>query len=93
MYNSPPSCRNTSLISAIPFAAKSLTSCVIFIEQNFGPHVEQKWAVGAFGREGLVVILLGGFGAEAQVELLAPALGQAGHVPSEPGAQGGFPAR
>jgi hypothetical protein len=25
--------------------ANSLTSCVIFIEQNFGPHIEQKWAV------------------------------------------------
>ncbi len=60
-YTFPPFSRNTWLISAIPasalsaarnvstpafcFAAKSLTSCVIFIEQNFGPHIEQKWAV------------------------------------------------
>ena len=34
VFRSPASC----------FAAKSRTSCVIFIEQNFGPHIEQKWA-------------------------------------------------
>jgi len=28
-------------------AANSLTSCVIFIEQNLGPHMEQKCAVFA----------------------------------------------
>src|SRR5919112_664097 len=30
---------------AFCFAAKSRTSWVIFIEQNLGPHIEQKWAV------------------------------------------------
>src|SRR3712207_4772814 len=33
------------LSPAFCFAAKSLTSWVIFIEQNLGPHIEQKWAV------------------------------------------------
>jgi hypothetical protein len=63
-----------SLISAIPlrassaakkvsalafcFAAKSLTSWVIFMLQNFGPHIEQKCAAFAVSRQGLVVILL-----------------------------------
>src|ERR1051326_8651579 len=28
----------------MPFAAMSRMSCVIFIEQNFGPHIEQKCA-------------------------------------------------
>lgn len=56
-----PVLRNFSLISAMPLsassaarnvsalafclAAKSRTSCVIFIEQNLGPHMEQKCAV------------------------------------------------
>src|SRR5687767_15246791 len=31
--------------SAFCFAANSLTSWVIFIEQNLGPHIEQKCAV------------------------------------------------
>jgi hypothetical protein len=47
---------------------------VIFIEQNFGPHIEQKCAdFCAFGGERLVVILLGRVGIERQVELVAPA--------------------
>ena len=39
--------------SATPFfAAYSRTSCVIFIEQNFGPHIEQKCAtlLESFGK-------------------------------------------
>jgi hypothetical protein len=36
-------------VSALAFclAAKSLTSWVIFIEQNLGRHIEKKWAVFA----------------------------------------------
>ena len=34
--------------------------------------------LGAFGGEGLVVILLGGVGVEAEVELVAPAEFEAG---------------
>jgi hypothetical protein len=30
---------------AFCFAAKTLTSCVTFMEQNSGPHIEQKCAV------------------------------------------------
>ncbi len=40
----PSAARNVSA-PAFCFAAKSRTSCVIFIEQNFGPHIEQKCAV------------------------------------------------
>jgi hypothetical protein len=32
-------------MGAFCLAAKSRTSWVIFIEQNFGPHIEQNWAV------------------------------------------------
>src|SRR4051812_49894240 len=39
----------SSALAAAAFSscirAKSLTSCVIFIEQNLGPHMLQKWAV------------------------------------------------
>jgi hypothetical protein len=54
-------------VSALAFclAAKFLTSCVIFIEQNLGPHIEQKWAVLA-PSAGTSVILLGGVGVQGQ---------------------------
>ena len=42
-YNSPPPARNSADFCSIS-AAYSRTSWVIFIEQNFGPHIEQKWA-------------------------------------------------
>ena len=37
---------------SLSLAAYSRTSAVIFIEQNFGPHMEQKWATlwASFGR-------------------------------------------
>jgi hypothetical protein len=54
--------------------ANSRTSWLIFIEQNFGPHMLQKCAVFcAFGWQRLVVILLRCVGVERQVELVAPA--------------------
>src|SRR4029450_10167271 len=33
-----------TLAGSFSVAAYSRPSCVIFIEQNFGPHIEQKWA-------------------------------------------------
>lgn len=39
-----PTAKKVSAL-ALCFAAKSLTLWVIFIEQNFGPHIEQKCAV------------------------------------------------
>jgi hypothetical protein len=52
---------------------------VIFIEQNFGPHMEQKWAtLCAFFRQGLVVEIARGVGVERQVELVFPAELEAG---------------
>ena len=48
-YRSPPLARNSSAFSAMPCCAYSRTSCVIFIEQNLGPHMLQKWAVLAAG--------------------------------------------
>src|SRR5512139_4090437 len=44
LYISAPDFLNSSDFSLMPFSAKSLTSCEIFIEQNCGPHMEQKWA-------------------------------------------------
>jgi hypothetical protein len=48
MYTFPPRAANSSDLSRIPIAR---SSWLIFIEQNFGPHIEQKWAVlaGAAG--------------------------------------------
>src|SRR5690625_4593612 len=56
-YNSPPFARNSSALSCIPASAatcsaaalsliraNSRTSCEIFMEQNCGPHMEQKCA-------------------------------------------------
>jgi hypothetical protein len=43
---------------------------VIFIEQNFGPHIEQKWAVLAPSGGEQIEILLGGVGVQQQVELV-----------------------
>jgi hypothetical protein len=44
-------------------AAKSRTSCVTFIEQNFGvARRAEMRGLGAFCEQGLVVILLGGVG-------------------------------
>ncbi len=49
-------------------------SCVIFMEQNLGPHIEQKCAnlVGVL-RQGLVVEAPGGVRIETQIELVLPA--------------------
>ena len=57
-YTTPPPARNFALISAIPASAAAKLppasfwawasrrmSWLIFIEQNLGPHMEQKWAV------------------------------------------------
>src|ERR1700686_2267837 len=48
-YISPPLSTNSRDFSAMPDWAPSpyfaRISSVIFIEQNFGPHMEQKWAV------------------------------------------------
>src|ERR1041384_5465592 len=55
VYISAPACLNSLAFSCIPVsmatssatcfcAAYSLTSCVIFIEQKCGPHIEQKCA-------------------------------------------------
>ncbi len=42
-YSSAPDSTNS-----VDFAARcSRTSSEIFIEQNFGPHIEQKWATFA----------------------------------------------
>src|SRR5581483_3166469 len=43
-YTSAPEVRNSTDFSAMPFCANSRTSCVIFIEQKCGPHIEQKCA-------------------------------------------------
>ena len=59
------------------------------MQQNLGPHMRAEvGGLGAFGGEGLVVVLLGGFGVEAEVELVAPAElepGAAERVVVEPG--------
>lgn len=62
-YTSAPFSLNTSDISCMPLSiasssstlcccAYSLSSCVMLMEQNLGPHMEQKWAVlaGSWGR-------------------------------------------
>ena len=50
------------------------TSCVIRIEQNFGPHIEQKCAVFAgLGGQRLVVERPRGVRVEREVELVVPA--------------------
>ena len=47
---------------------------MICIEQNFGPHMEQKLRdLGAFRRQGLVVEILRRFRVHRQMELVAPA--------------------
>ena len=48
-------------------SAYSRTSCVIFIEQKCGPHIEQKWAsLAPSAGKGLVVIFLCHFRIERQ---------------------------
>jgi len=46
---------------------------VIFIEQNFGPHIEQNADLVGFLGQGLVVVGAGGVGIEPEVELVVPA--------------------
>ena len=40
----PPNSRNSFAFCCIAASANSRMSWVIFMEQNFGPHIEQKWA-------------------------------------------------
>ena len=61
----------TSTVSIL--AAYSRTSWVIFIEQNFGPHIEQKCATLADSGQRLVVVGAGSVRVEAEVELVFPA--------------------
>src|SRR5207244_261373 len=46
-YTSATAWMNSIDLRRIPSAARSLSSCEIFIEQNFGPHIEQKCALFA----------------------------------------------
>ena len=73
-----------SSASALKFGERAVPnssriSWVICMEQNFGPHIEQKWAIfRALGGQRFVVELFGCVRVEAQVELVFPAELEAG---------------